>query len=209
METPGISLRPLMTAGGSTEFSEMILEDVRIPVANRVGAESDGWRIAMVTFAFERGTGFVAEVARGRRARGGRRAVPRERHGEGLVRRRYPPARTGRRVRRPWALVKRNVSEASSADGVPGAGASVFKLGYSESRQQLGDLHAEVRGRLALAFERRGSAPTRRPGYERLRSLAYTIAAGTSQMQRNIIGERPPRAAQGTGWWPGRPKETA
>ena len=67
MDTPGVGLRPLMTAGGSTEFSEMILEDVRIPVANRVGEEGDGWRVAMVTFAFERGTGFVSEVVWARR----------------------------------------------------------------------------------------------------------------------------------------------
>ena len=47
---------------GATEFSEMFLDEVRVPVANRVGAENDGWRVAMVTFCFERGTAFVCEM---------------------------------------------------------------------------------------------------------------------------------------------------
>jgi alkylation response protein AidB-like acyl-CoA dehydrogenase len=191
MDAPGITLRPLTTAGGSDEFSEMVLEDVRIPVANRVGAEGDGWRIAMVTFAFERGTGFVSEVVWARRRLAEIVALAR---GNG----RWDDAETRRRIARLaaefdalWALVRRNVSEAEhSASGVPGTGASVFKLRFSEARQHLDDLHAAVRGRYALAFDDAAGTYDGEPGYERLRSLAYTIAAGTSQVQRNIIGER-------------------
>jgi alkylation response protein AidB-like acyl-CoA dehydrogenase len=46
---PGIEVRPLKTIAGSDEFSEVFLDDVRIPVANRVGDENDGWRVTMVT----------------------------------------------------------------------------------------------------------------------------------------------------------------
>src|SRR5688572_16336350 len=62
MDTPGIEVRPLRTIQGSSEFSEVFFNDVRIPVANRVGEENDGWRVAMVTFSFERGTAFVSEL---------------------------------------------------------------------------------------------------------------------------------------------------
>src|SRR5215212_5801201 len=62
MDSPGIEIRPLRTIAGSTEFSEVFLDEVRVPVANRVGAEDDGWRVAMVTFSFERGTAFVGEM---------------------------------------------------------------------------------------------------------------------------------------------------
>src|SRR5438067_3286926 len=62
MSLPGVEIRPLRTIAGSTEFSEVFLDDVRVPVANRVGNEDDGWRVAMVTFSFERGTAFVSEM---------------------------------------------------------------------------------------------------------------------------------------------------
>ena len=62
MDSPGIDVRPLRTLRDTAEFSELFLDEVRVPVANRVGAENDGWRIAMVTFSFERGTAFVSEM---------------------------------------------------------------------------------------------------------------------------------------------------
>ena len=62
MDSPGIEIRPMKTLTGVSEFSEMFLDEVRIPVENRVGDENDGWRVAMVTFSFERGTAFVSEL---------------------------------------------------------------------------------------------------------------------------------------------------
>src|ERR1700683_4347425 len=62
MDAPGIEIRPLRTIGGTTEFAELFLNEVRIPVANRVGEENDGWRVTMVTLSFERGTAFVGEL---------------------------------------------------------------------------------------------------------------------------------------------------
>ena len=62
MDAPGIEIRPLRTIAGSTEFAELFLDEVRVPVANRVGDENDGWRVTMVTLSFERGTAFVGEL---------------------------------------------------------------------------------------------------------------------------------------------------
>src|SRR5881227_492927 len=62
MDSPGIEIRPLKTVLGSSEFSEMYLDEVRIPVANRVGEENDGWRVTMVTLSFERGTAWVDQI---------------------------------------------------------------------------------------------------------------------------------------------------
>jgi hypothetical protein len=62
MDLPGIDVRPLRTMEGSTEFCEMFLDEVRVPVSNRVGDENDGWRVAMTTLSFERGTAFVSEM---------------------------------------------------------------------------------------------------------------------------------------------------
>jgi len=81
-----------------------------------------------------------------------------------------------------WALTKRNVSQ--SARGVAGPGAMVMKLAYSEARQRFGELCIRVLDRGALHVEDNELIE------ERLRVLALTIAAGASQIQRNIIGER-------------------
>src|ERR1700757_1539001 len=62
MDSPGIEIRPLRTIEGTTEFAELFLNEVRVPVANRVGEENDGWRVTMVTLSFERGTAFVGEL---------------------------------------------------------------------------------------------------------------------------------------------------
>jgi hypothetical protein len=88
-----------------------------------------------------------------------------------------------------WALTKRGVSEAG-ANGVPGPSASVLKLRYTEARQRLMDLGARVIDRASLSRTDLGGLASAQWTEERLNSISYTIAAGTSQIQRNIVGER-------------------
>jgi alkylation response protein AidB-like acyl-CoA dehydrogenase len=193
MDTPGVDVRPLRTVLGSSEFSELFLDEVRVPVANRVGPENDGWRVAMVTFSFERGTSLVPEMVEAR----------------GLLDRLVELARTIPRGSAPawedaglrreighaaaeldalWNLVKRTVSEAART-GVPGVGGSVVKLYYSELIQRIGDLSLRVLDRAALSLDD-VYAGSGHFVEERLRTLALTIAAGSSQIQRNIVAER-------------------
>jgi alkylation response protein AidB-like acyl-CoA dehydrogenase len=58
MRSPGLTIRPLRQLTGSAEFSETFFDDVVVPRANLIGAENDGWRVATVTLAHERGTNF-------------------------------------------------------------------------------------------------------------------------------------------------------
>jgi alkylation response protein AidB-like acyl-CoA dehydrogenase len=81
-----------------------------------------------------------------------------------------------------WALTKRNVSQAAS-EGGPAAGAMVFKLAYTDARDRLGELSMRALGRGAFDVHDERVE-------ERLRTLSLPIAAGTSQIQRNIISER-------------------
>ena len=178
MDSPGIEVRPIQTVLGSSEFSELFLDEVRIPVANRVGEENDGWRVAMVTFSFERGTSLVGEMLDTRRLLADL-AARAEGRDAGIKR------EVGRLVAELdglWALTKRNVSEAAKT-GIPGVGGSLVKLHYTELCQRLGDLGLRLLEKDRLTLEELLVE-------ERLRVLALTIAAGSSQIQRNIIGER-------------------
>ncbi len=62
MRQPGVTVRPMRTIDGESHFCELFLDEVRVPVENRVGAENDGWRVANVTLRFERGTAFAQHI---------------------------------------------------------------------------------------------------------------------------------------------------
>ncbi|HWE70918.1 MAG TPA: acyl-CoA dehydrogenase family protein [Acidimicrobiales bacterium] len=195
MDSPGVEIRPLTTIAGSAEFAELFLDQVRIPVSNRVGDENDGWRVTMVTLSFERGTAFVgdlleavellsATVSLARRT--GAWADPGVRRQAGHLRAELDAL---------WALTKRNVSQAART-GVPGIGGTVFKLAYTEARQKLGEFSLSLLGRAGLAaqdtdgLDGLGALPAEEMVEDWLRGISLTIAAGTSQIQRNIVGER-------------------
>ncbi|MBA3654238.1 MAG: acyl-CoA dehydrogenase family protein [Actinobacteria bacterium] len=176
MDTPGIDVRPLKTVLGSSEFSELYLDEVRVPAANLVGPEHDGWRVAMVTFSFERGTSLVGEMLETRRR------VEELRPAAQLAGYRREYGRIVAELDGVWALTRRAVSEAAE-HGAPGPSASVGKLAYTEVVQRVGDLALKCLEGGSLSLDNTYVE-------ERLRVLALTVAAGTSQIQRNIIGER-------------------
>lgn len=177
MDLPGIEVRPLKTVLGSSEFAELFLDEVRVPVECRVGAENDGWRVTNVTLSFERGTAFVSDL------------VDATRLVEDLAPYVRDPAHRrelghiAAELDAIWALTKRNVTQ--SARGTLGRGPFMIKLAYSEVCQKMGELALRVLERNVLTVDGEGPFVE-----ERLRSLAFTIAAGTSQIQRNILGER-------------------
>ncbi|MFJ5777614.1 acyl-CoA dehydrogenase family protein [Streptomyces sp. NPDC093094] len=183
MDAPGVTVRPLRTLAGSDEFAEVFLDEVRVPAANRVGAENDGWRVTMVTLSFERGTAFAGEVVACRRVLGelAREARRNGRWDDPVLRRRL--GRLDAEFRALWRLTQWNVSAAETSGGVPGVGGSVFKLSYSQARQALYDTAADVLGADSLDLDRPWVL-------DRLSSLSYTVAAGTSEIQRTIVAER-------------------
>jgi alkylation response protein AidB-like acyl-CoA dehydrogenase len=210
MDSPGIEVRPLETIGGSTEFAELFLNEVRVPVANRVGEENDGWRVTMVTLSFERGTAFVGELLESMRLLTSLTALARRTgaYDDAGIRRRL--GHLAASFDALWALTKRNVSQAGR-NGVPGIGGSVFKLSYSEQAQALANLAVELLDRAALTLSPLDGADNAGPlgNDERMhafiKSINLTIAAGTSQVQRNIVAERvlglpkEPTTAKGAG----------
>jgi alkylation response protein AidB-like acyl-CoA dehydrogenase len=194
MDRPGIDIRPLKTIAGSTEFAELFLDEVRVPVANRIGDENDGWRVTMVTLSFERGTAFVGELLQSMELLRELRALARKvgAWDDPEVRRRL--GHMGAELDALWALTRRNVSQAART-GVPGLGGSVFKLAFSELRQRIAQLGVDIVGGGALSWDDLEAPDSAGLGNGHLvdvwvNSFSRTIAAGTSQIQRNIIAER-------------------
>jgi alkylation response protein AidB-like acyl-CoA dehydrogenase len=194
MDTPGIDVRPLRTMAGSTEFCEVFFDEVRIPVVNRVGEENDGWRVAMVTFSFERGTAFVAELLYTMRLVHDLAELTKKITSHGATKwddigLRRDFGRLAAELDALWALTKRNISQAQRT-GVVGVGGNVFKLAYTELRHRLGELAMHLLDRASLSFDDLDSLETGRHVQGRVHALSMSIAAGTSQVQRNIVGER-------------------
>ena len=190
MGEPGVEVRPLETLAGDSHFCEIFLNGVRVPVGNRVGEENDGWRVANVTLRIERGTAFAQHVISMRTQLQGIATLARKREGAWA-----DPALRGRlgaleaRVGALWRLTQMGVSEARRTGGAALAGSAV-KLHYSELYQEIGELGLQLLGRGALCREDVAGLPSAEMLHDYLWSLQFTISGGTSQVQRNIIGER-------------------
>jgi alkylation response protein AidB-like acyl-CoA dehydrogenase len=192
MTSPGLTVRPIPTMDGENHFCEVFYDDVRIPLSNVVGSVNDGWRVAMSTLSFERGTAFTAgqvqlatiadrllEFAKRQPGVDGRgRALD---DGDVAVRLAMIRAEIAALRSMTYGSVMRNAAAAQ-----PGPEGSIIKLFYSELRQRLARLAMDVVGpglpEFAISHQTWDD--------EYLVSYSATIGGGTSEIQRNIIGER-------------------
>ena len=190
MRSAGITVRPIRQITGEEHFCEIFLTDVEIPVGNLIGAENDGWRVAQRTLNTERGATMI-ELAE-RLALGLRWLVRLARDtnpGSELVEDRL--ARLASEVQALRLLTRRAL--APSAERDYGVSASVVKLFYSELLQRLTAFGVELSG---LPGQEASVRPLS-SGWESglwlrdfIGSWEWTIPGGTSEIQRNIIGER-------------------
>ena len=194
MNLPGIDVRPLVTVHGSTEFAELFLDEVRVPVANLIGDENDGWRVANVTLSFERGTGFVGELLDTTNVFQEliQRCKGTNRNGKSLwdddsIRREV--GIIGADLDALWAFTKRNVSQGARGGMVMGSG-SGFKVAFATTQHRLGDLALRVLGRASLSMDDLEGEPTGELVHSKLHAFAISLGGGTTQIQQNIIAER-------------------
>ena len=197
MHARGVDVRPLRQLTGDAEFNEVYLTDVRIPDAHRLGEEGDGWRVAMTTLMNERvsigestearGEGPIASAVdayRNRVAARGQDAVGRD-----WLMQLWIAAETARLT---------NLRAAAHRAGVPGPEGSVAKLQMAELNQAIFELCLHFLGAdatLVSTYEmtRPEIAATRGNSdlvKSFLRSRANSIEGGTSEILRNILGER-------------------
>jgi alkylation response protein AidB-like acyl-CoA dehydrogenase len=185
MKTLGIEARPLVTITRDAEFNEIFFTDVRVPVANTLGPVNEGWRVAMTTLAYERGT--VAKLHLGTRAKVVRLIATAKDTplGDGRVAADDPALRERlARVYMEAELLKLISERALSAElhgRAMGPEGSVAKLLWSETEQHVAEIASEILGPDALE----GSWAR-----DRVYSRALTIAGGTTQVNKNIVAQR-------------------
>jgi acyl-CoA dehydrogenase len=185
MATPGIDIRPLRQMTGDAHFSEVFLDEVRIPAANVVGEAGEGWKIAQTTLASER-----TAIAGGSGGADppGLIALAQElgRSHDPLVRQAVVDAHLRSELLR---FLRYRSQTALSQGTAPGAETSVMKLVYARFMQQMTNAAMQVQGPLAML----GAPELPRGGVwttKFLHSPSLRIAGGSDQIQGNIIGER-------------------
>jgi alkylation response protein AidB-like acyl-CoA dehydrogenase len=194
MHQPGVEVRPIRTIDGESHFCELFLNEARAPITNRVGAENDGWRVTNVTLRFERGTAFAQHIITMRSQI--HRLVSLARHRQtaegtawddpGL---RGAIGRLDANVEALWRMTQMSIAEAEH-NGAPAAIGSVVKLRFSELSQEIAELAVRIIGRPVIGTVDTDAIEIQSAVADYLWSLQYTIAAGTSQIQRNVIAER-------------------
>jgi alkylation response protein AidB-like acyl-CoA dehydrogenase len=203
MRQPGVEVRPLRQITGSAHFSEVFMTDARIEKTDLVGRLGQGWEIAQTTLSYERGGSSLARVTRYTAAfhqllravralqRGGRCLLE-----DPAVRGKLGRIYADLEVQRYAAL---RILSALEKGESPGAAASITKLSYSEFEKRYHELVQEILGPWAQTMESdvdgftgvdtsSGEPGTWATAF--LWSRAGTIYAGSSEIQKNIIGER-------------------
>ncbi len=182
MEQPGVQIRPLRQVTGEAEFNELFLEEARIPAANVVGGEGEGWRVAITTLMHERATlastfQVQVKIALGELGRAAREAG---RADDPLIRDRLAQLHIEAEVLRLNAL--RGLSTMMRT-GEPGPEGSLGKWQWADVNQRLTELGLELQG----AHAQLDVDPWT---YRFLRARANSVEGGTTEILRGIVAER-------------------
>ena len=193
MKTPGIQVRPIIDMAGRHNFNQVIFDDVRVPARNLVGEENRGWYVAVTLLDFERSG--IDYSANGRRLLDDtwRYAKDTKRNGQvlsqvpwvrNLMADRYIECEVAR-------LIAYNVAYMQGEGLVPNKEASMSKVFGSETVQRVTKTCMEVLGMYGFLNRQDKWAPLEGRIQENwIMSFSGTIAAGTSEIQRNVIASR-------------------
>lgn len=203
MKTPGLSVAPILTLAGDHEVNQVFFDNVRTPVANRIGPENAGWTVAKYLLEFERGGEAytpnlyariedVRRIAKEEAADGSGRLIEERGFAERL-------AETEMEIQALEMIEMQVLSDLSKGRN-PGAISSAMKIRGSETLQRLDHLGVEALAWYAAPFEPEArllghneptvtpeAGLTAMPLY--LNNRASTIYAGSNEIQRNIIAK--------------------
>ncbi|HEV7524440.1 MAG TPA: acyl-CoA dehydrogenase family protein [Acidimicrobiia bacterium] len=191
LHQPGVEVRPLRHIGGEVDFNEVFLDRATVPDAYRVGEVGNGWKVANATLSGERqmvsgaGSGGVDRI-------GGRGvehlvelAAASGRGRDAIVRQQLMRVLSEERIR-DWT--NQRVRAQVKAGRAPGPESSVGKVHQGELNQRIQLLATDLLGAGAMAWPDASEQPLEVRGM--LRSRANTIEGGTTEVNKNIVGER-------------------
>ena len=193
MKTPGIEVRPVVNMAGGHEFNQVIFDDVRVPRRNVVGEENRGWYVAVTLLDFERSGIDYSAIARRLLDETRQYASENRRNGEPLIQtpwvrnllaERYVECEVAR-------LMAYNVAYLQGEGQVPNKEASISKVFGSETLQKSAAACLEILGMYGSLGRDEKWAPLKGRMQEHwMITFSHKIAAGTSEVQRNIIAGR-------------------
>ena len=193
MKSPGVEVRPLKQMTGESEFNEIFFRDVRVPMKNLLGKVNDGWNVAVSTLMYERGSYGARLHLIFKRAITRLIELSHKFQKDG-----HPAAQdpiTRQKLAQCYAeieIMRWNQLRAFSrvtATGVPGPEGSIQKIFWSELNQRLQQIAQEIFGPYGqLLAGDKDAVDNGIWSYGYLRTRGNTIEAGTSEVQRNIIG---------------------
>ncbi|CAA0136581.1 Putative acyl-CoA dehydrogenase FadE17 [Mycolicibacterium vanbaalenii] len=209
MHQRGVEVRPLRQITGESEFNEVFIDGATVPDAHRVGELNDGWRVSASTLSSERqmvsgsGSGGMGRLGGSSAERLITLAQETGRWSDPVVR---------AKVMRLWAQeqirgwTNTRVRAALSAGQSPGAASSIGKVHQATLNQQIQDLMVDLLGTDALAWpagDDRDALPREVQGW--MRSLANSTEGGTTDINKNILGERVLGLPREPDLWKGKP----
>ena len=205
LDLAGVTVRPIKQMSGGTSFNEVFFDDARVSDDLRIGAEGEGWKVALTTLGFERDHSASGGSGGGRRPGGSWRQLRSTAEALGVT---DNPVVRDAMMRLYVALQSEGHLNRRAADlargGTPGPEGSLGKLKWTEGMRLMSDTVSAILGPRLVADT--GEWGTYAWGEHVLGAPGYRIAGGSDEVQRNIIGERvlglppEPRLDRGMPW---------
>jgi acyl-CoA dehydrogenase len=196
MDTPGLTVKPIISIAGDHDFNQVFFDNVRVPKANRLGDEGKGWTVAKTLLEYERAAAYAAGLIE---ALAEVRAAAKEAEmlDDPAVRRRF--AELDSQVRTIHA-VEDMVLAAIGEGRDPGPASSMLKVQGTECQQKIQELAVDVAGIYAAPYQYEARQAGSNEGYVGPESAltataryfngrAASIYGGSNEIQRNIMAK--------------------
>ncbi|MEP4147487.1 MAG: acyl-CoA dehydrogenase family protein [Halioglobus sp.] len=197
MDSPGVTVEPIITMAGDHEVNQVFFDNVRVPQANRIGEENKGWTYAKYLLEFERGGGFSSPLVLHELDRLQRLYRDTSEQVDNFD----PRGEFERKIARleidlkALEITELRILSAVSGGGNPGPESSILKLNTTRLEQEINQLSVDILGYRSLDMNPvEGGSPYRPdsvtavlPRY--LNNRAASIFGGSQEVQRNIIAK--------------------